>query len=74
LSAATKIPKGFTVRITNYTSKVTYALKTSAGKVKRSGAKVTVYKLAKGKRAKVTVTAKRSGYTNKSASKTGTAG
>jgi hypothetical protein len=74
LSTPAKISKGFTVKILNYSSAVTYTQKTSAGKVKRSGSKVTVYGLTKGKKATVTVTAKRTGYTTKSASKTGTAG
>jgi hypothetical protein len=74
LSTPAKISKGFTTKITNYSSKVSYSVSTSAGKVKRDGSKVTAYGLSKGKKATVKVTAKRSGYTTKSKSITGTAG
>lgn len=74
LSAPVKVSHGFTTKITNYSTKVSYSVSISTGRVKRSGSKITASGLARGKKATVKVTAKRDGYTTKSASVRGTAG
>lgn len=69
----TQTDDGFTVEISNYDADYTWVVTSDAGTVSNNGKDVTVSGLSPGQSAKVTVTTKRTGYSDASDSITGQA-